>query len=176
MLISARYTVVLAGFVLLMAFARAQEPVKPPLSPRIITATRQVSLFTGLEKQMLQAVQKKDKAALQAIMSDDCAIHIANSDLMPGDEWVDSVMSKDFILKSFVVRQVGITDLGDAVIVGYDRIVEATYKGSNDGGEFYVVDVWKKAGENWKLADRYVSKVSSTPNLPKTPVKPTGKQ
>ena len=28
-------------------------------------------------------------------------------------------------------------------------------------GEFFVVDLWKKDGDAWKLANRYVSKVSS---------------
>jgi hypothetical protein len=38
------------------------------------------------------------------------------------------------------------------------------------------VDLWKKDGDTWKLASRYVSKVSSQPSIPKAPVKPTGKQ
>ena len=66
-------------------------------------------------------------------------------------------------------------DLGTAAVVAYDRIQDSTYKASKDGGEFYVVDLWKKDGDNWKLADRYVSKVGSVPILPKT-VRPTGKQ
>ena len=127
----------------------AQEPVKPNLNPRIITATRQVSLFAGIEKQMLEAVQKKDKAALQAMLSDDCTIHLPNSDLVPCDDWLASVLSKDFILKSFVIRQMDVADLGNAAVVSYDRIQQSSYKGQNDGGEFYVVDLWKKDGDNW---------------------------
>jgi hypothetical protein len=69
-----------------------------------------------------------------------------------------------------------VTDLGNAAVVSYDRIQESTYKGKNDGGEFYVVDLWQKEGDTWKLANRYVSMVSSTPSVPKGPIKPTGKQ
>jgi ketosteroid isomerase-like protein len=158
------------------SLAAAQEPLKPPLSPRIITATRQVTMFTATEKQMLDAVQKKDKSALQAMLSDECAIHLPDSDLMPGDEWLESVMSKHYMLKSFTIRQLSVSDLGTAAVVSYDRIQESTYKGQNDGGEFYVVDLWKKVGDNWKLSDRYVTKVGSTPVMPKGPVRPTGKQ
>ena len=57
-----------------MVFAGAQEPVKPSLTPTIITATRQVAMFTGLEKRMLLAVQKKDKAALEAMSTDEFEI------------------------------------------------------------------------------------------------------
>ena len=84
--------------------AGAQEPVKPKLNPRIITATRQVTMFSDLEIQMLKAVQKKDKAAVQAMLTDDCLIEMPNADPLPGDEWLDSVMAKDFTSKSFAMR------------------------------------------------------------------------
>ncbi len=157
-------------------FAAAQEPVKPTLTPRIITATKQVTMFTGLENQMLQVVQKKDKAALEAMLTDEFSIELPDADILAGDDWVDSVMSKDFALKSFVVRQMSVSQLSDAAVVKYDRIQDSTYQGKPDGGEFFVVDVWKKSGDSWKLANRYVSKVSSTPYMPKGPIKPTGKQ
>lgn len=171
----------LPGFVfaLLLVFPLAslgQEPVKPPLSPRIITATKQVTLFGGLEKQMLQAVQKKDKAAIEAMLSDECQIVMPDADPMAGEDWVDSVMEKDFALKSFTLRQVSAIDLGDSVILSYDRIQESSYKGKPDGGEFFVVDLWRKSGDSWKLASRYVSKVGDKPIMPKGPVRPTGKQ
>lgn len=165
-----------SALIAVTVFASAQEPVKPQLTPRIITATKQVTMFTGLENQMLQAVQKKDKAALEAMLTDEFAIEVPDADQLAGDDWVDSVMAKDFNLKSFVIRQMSVTDLGDSAVVKYDRIQESTYKGKPDGGEFFVVDLWKKSGDTWKLANRYVAKVSSTPYMPKGPVKPTGKQ
>jgi hypothetical protein len=157
-------------------FSAAQEPVKPALTPRIITATKQVTIFNGLEKQLLQAIQKKDKAAAQAMLSDDLYIEMPDADPLPGDDWLDSVMAKDYTLKSFVVRQMSATDLGNAVVVKFDRLQEAVSKGKADNGEFFVVDLWKKDGDNWKLANRYVAKVSSQASMPKTPAKPTGKQ
>jgi ketosteroid isomerase-like protein len=154
----------------------AQEPVKPPLSPRIITATRQVSIFSRLEIQLLKAVQAKDQAALKNLVGDDCMIEMPDADPLSSDDWISSVLAKDFQLKSFQVRQVSALDQGDTVIVKFDRVQESTYKGTADGGEFFVVDVWKKSGDNWKLANRYVAKISSAPWMPKTDVKPTGKQ
>jgi ketosteroid isomerase-like protein len=156
-------------------FSAAQEPVKPALSPRIITATKQVSMFTGLEKQLLQAIQKKDKAAAQAMLSDDLIIEMPDADPLPGDDWLDSVMSKDFALEKFGVRQMSVIDLGNAAIVKYERLQQATQKGANENGQFFIVDLWKKSGDTWKLASRYVAKVSSVVPA-QTPPKPTGKQ
>ena len=152
----------------------AQEPVKPKLTPRIMTATRQVTMFTNLEIQLLEAVKKKDKAAIQALVSDDLAIDMPNADRLAVDDWLESVLAKDYVLKNFGVRQVSVSDSGDTAIVKFDRLVEATYKGAADNGEYFVVDLWKKDGGNWKLAGRYVSKVSSV--LPKAAPRPTGKQ
>jgi hypothetical protein len=153
-----------------------QEPVRPPLNPRIVTATRQVTMFAAMEKQMLESVQKKDGAALHAMVTEEFEVHLPDADAMASEDWMDSVMSKDFSLNSFVIRQMDVADLGNAAVVSYDRIQESSFKGQSDGGEFYVVDLWKKDGDNWKLSDRYVSKVGSTPYMPKGPVKPTGKQ
>ena len=171
--IAVRYLVYLG---ILSAVMTAQEPVKPPLNPRIITATRQVSIFTDLEKQLLKAVQAKDKAVLSNLIADDCMIEMPDADPMPGDDWIASVLGKDYTLKSFTIRQVSALDQGDFVVVKFDRVQQATYKGAPENGEFFVVDVWKKNGDSWKLANRYVSKVSSVPWMPKGDVKPTGKQ
>lgn len=161
---------------LLCLVAAAQEPVKPKLTPAIITATRQVTLFTGLEKQFLQAVQKRDKAALQALLTDDFEIAMPDADPLASDDWLEAVTANDFNLKSFVVRQISVADLGDSTVVKFDRLQEATFKGRNDSGEFFVVDLWKKSGDTWKLANRYVSKVASLPENVKVQSKPTGKE
>jgi hypothetical protein len=95
---------------------------------------------------------------------------------LPCDDWLKSVSSKDYVLKTFVVRQVSVVDRPDFAVVKFDRVQQASYKDKPDGGEFFVVDVWKKAGDTWKLANRFVSKVSSVPYMPKTDARPTGKQ
>ena len=165
-------------FILLscIVLAGAQEPVKPKLTPTIITATRQVTLFTGLEKQLLQAVQKKDKPALQAMTTDEFQIEMPDADPLPGEDWLDSIAAKDFTLKSFIIRQMSVADLGDSAVVKYDRIQRATYQEKDESGEFFVIDVWKKSGGDWKLANRYVSKAGPAPASPKIQPKPTGKQ
>jgi len=157
-------------------FSATQEPVKPSLSPRIITATRQVTIFNDLEKQMLRAVQSKDQAGLSKLVSDDCIIEIPDADPLPCDDWMKSVLSKDYVLKTFIVRQLSVADGTDVMVVKFDRVQQSSFKGKPDGGEFFVIDVWKKAGDSWKLASRFVSKVSTVPYMPKAASHPTGKQ
>jgi len=156
--------------------AAAQEPVKTPTNAKIMTATRQVTIFGGLEQKLLAAVQKKDKDALEAMLTDDFAVEIADADRLEGEDWVDSVMDKNFILKSFSITQVSVNDLADSEIVRFNRSQQATFKDKNESGEFFVVDVWKKSDDSWKLATRYVAKLRTLPPASRIVPKPTGKQ
>lgn len=160
----------------LTRLAGAQEPVKPQLNPRIITATRQAKMFTEMETQLLKAIQSKDQGALSKMLADDCLIEMPDADPLPAEDWTASLLSKDFVLKSFIIRQLSVLDQGDTAIVKFDRVQKATWKGAAEDGEFFVVDVWKKSGDNWLLANRYVSRVGTVPWMPKGDVKPTGKQ
>jgi len=157
-----------------VAVSAAQEPVKPPLTPRIITATKQVSLFTGIEKQMLVAVVKKDRSTLESMLTDDCSIATPKSDAMDCGDWLDSVISRNFTLKSFSIRRMSVTDLGDSALVNYERTQQATFEGKDVSGEFFVLDLWKRSGDSWKLVNRYVSRVeaAASPTRPR----PAGKE
>ena len=156
--------------------AVAQEPVKPKLTPTIMTAARQVTFFTALENQLLQAVQKKEQARLKEMLEDDFEIAMPDADPLAGEDWVDAVMDKDFSLKSFFIRQMSVADQGACAVVKYQRVQQASWKGMNSSGEFFVVDLWKKNGDIWKLADRYVAKVRALPPEHKIQPKPTGKE
>jgi ketosteroid isomerase-like protein len=166
----------LSVLIVCVVFAAAQEPVKPKLNPRIITATRQVQIFLGLEMQLLQNIKKKDVPALQAMVTDELQIEMPDADPTQGEDWIDQVMAKDFTLKSFAIREVSVVELGDSAVVKFERRQEAVYKGKAQSGEFFVVDVWSKAGDTWKLAHRFVSKSNSSAAAAKAPVRPTGKQ
>jgi len=156
--------------------AAAQEPVKSKLTPTIMTATRQVTLFTDLENQLLQAVQKKDQARLKVMLEDDFEIAMPDADPLAGEDWLESVMDKDFSLKSFFIRQMSVADQGACAVVKYQRVQQASWKGMNSSGEFFVVDLWKKSGDTWKLVNRYVAKLRALPPEHKIQPKPTGKE
>jgi len=169
-----RVPVLLSFFSILISMfipAAAQEPVKPQLNPKIMTATRQVTLFTNLENQLLASIQKKDELSLKALLTDDFEIWMPGGDPVAGEDWISAVMDH-YSLKSFRINQMSVRDFGDISVVNFVRTQRAEHKGKNDSGEYFVVDIWRKDGGSWKLSDRYVSKVNSAVS----PVKPTGKQ
>jgi len=157
--------------ILISVVLAAQEPVKPSLARKIMTATRQVTLFTGLEKQVLEGIQKKDKSSLQQLLADDFEIWTPNGDPISLEDWLPAILGK-YNLKSFRISQMSVRDFGDTVVVKFMRSQKAAFQGKDDSGEYFVVDVWRKAGEGWKLSDRYVSRIKAAV----LPPKPTGKE
>ena len=153
--------------------AITQEPLKPPIAPKIkiATATRQVTLFTGLEKQMLTGIQKKDGPALKALLADDFEIWMPNGDPIAGEDWLPAILGK-YSLKSFRISEMSVRDFGDTAVVKFMRGQKAEVQGKDGSGEYFVVDVWRKAGDSWKLSDRYVSKTRTVTSTPR----PTGKK
>ena len=149
----------------------AQEPVKPSLVPKIMTATRQVTLFTGLEKQLLTGIQKKDQAAVKGLLADDFEIWMPNGDPIAAEDWLPVVLGK-FHLKSFRISQMAVRDFGDTAVVKFMRSQKADFQGKDETGEYFVIDVWRKSGDSWQLSDRYVSRISSVVSAPR----PSGKQ
>ena len=152
--------------------ATTQEPVKPSLAPKIVTATRQVTLFTGLEKQVLEGIQKKDESSLKQLLADDFEIWTPNGDPIALEDWLPVVLGKKYSLKSFRINQMSVRDFEDTVVVKFMRSQKAAFQGKDDSGEYFVVDVWRKAGDSWKLSDRYVSKIRAAA----LPSKPAGKE
>ncbi|SRR6266481_7000279 len=169
-----RWLTVTLALAVFAIFAAAQEPVQPKLTPRIITATRQVNIFSALEKQLLTAAQKKDQAGLSSLLTEDFTIEMPDADPVAGEDWVGQVMDKKYSLQSFVIRQMSVADLGSAAVVKFDRILHATLNGADKSGEFFVVDLWRKSGDSWKLANRYVSRIGAAPANEHP--KPSGKE
>jgi ketosteroid isomerase-like protein len=170
-----RWLTVILSISVFAIFAAAQEPVQPKLTPRIITATRQVNIFSALEKQLLTSAQKKDQSGLISLLAEDFTIEMPDADPAAGEDWVPQVMDKKYSLQSFVIRQMSVADLGNAAVVKFDRILHATLNGADKSGEFFVVDVWRKSGDSWKLANRYVTRVADAPPASEHP-RPSGKE
>ena len=141
-----------------------------------MTGTRLVSIFSGLENQLFAAVQKKDKATITQMTTDDFSIWMPSEsgDPLPLDDWLQSIAT-DYTLKSFKVRHMAAHDLGGPVLVKFELSQSASYKTKEENGEYFVVDAWMKDGDSWKLSDRYISRFSAAKSTP-APVKPTGKE
>ena len=137
-------------------------------SNRIPTVTRLVQLFTGLEATLSEAQSKGDAETLGNLLTDNFEMRIDASpgEPIPRAEWLKRVLEQRRAAQS---EQMAVHDYGDIAIVSFLLKSEVTPKHSS---AIFIVDVWRKAGADWKLATRYAANASSSPqHIPGVPLK-----
>jgi ketosteroid isomerase-like protein len=138
--------------------------MKPLLAANAVTAptpTRNVVTFTGLENQLLDAVQKKDSAALDKIVADRFELRTAAAPGVPTAR--DESLKQWQQLAPFqsVIGQMAVHEYGDLMVVSFLWKVDAP-KEQALPKEMFVVDTWKRTDANWQLAVRYAAPVDGT--------------
>src|SRR5437879_175093 len=119
---------ILAATVLLNA--QTKKPAKPPQSnptqsvdplqgsPKIITATRQVTLFWQIENDLAQALQKKDQAALNKLLPEDFRLWMPNQtgSAISREDWINSDLETPFPTQ---LRQMSAHEYPDIMVVKF---------------------------------------------------------
>ncbi len=140
----------------------------PPGPALIVTRTRTVAIFYELEQQLLDARLKHEKAALTKLTADDFEVRrsSAPSSPIPREEWLQDEGP------GFPASEFHLSDM--AVHLNHESAAVVSFIYRAGTGRIFVVDVWNKAGDAWKLSVRY-----SAPAGPAAAVadhKPDGKQ
>ncbi len=151
-------------------------PVRAQSTGRIETRTRLVSVFSSLQNQWFDAIQKKDTAALDQLLSPDHEVWTADHNgPIPREEWQTHAFSEN--LQSFRLSNMAVKALGDNVAVESFRVQTTTlFSGKPLTQEYFVVNLWTNEKNGWRCTDSYVSSVSRQPSVNGGPVRPSGKQ
>lgn len=149
--------------------AHSQAPGRPG---RTITPTRQVAQFSELENQWTEAIQRNDRSALDRLLTDEFEILTPlAANPVERDEFVEAVGSLK--LESYRISQMTVHDYGDTAVVNFLVNVKGQFRGRDWSGQYFVVDVWRKNGDTWQAAVRYLSKSGTAA---KSQARPTGKE
>ena len=146
---------------LLIAFALLALPAFAQPSPaagRIPTVTRLVKVFSELENDLAARAHADDPQRLDAMLDPAFEMRVgANPGVpVPRDEWIRAARSAPRGRPR--IDQMAVHDFGTVAIVSF-RETPAT--GARRKPQF-VVDCWKRAGDEWKLAVRYVGDAASS--------------
>jgi hypothetical protein len=141
------------SFVTLVALAISLAPVwaadQPPAGGRIPTVTRLVKLFIDREATLAEAIRSGDEKRAQAFLTDDFEMRIGamSANPIPRNEWLaDMMRTRD---PGEAATAMAVHDLNGTAIVSFTQ--------SGGAGAIFVVDVWRSAGSDWKLAIRYAA-------------------
>lgn len=157
--------------------ASAQPPRSVPRQ-RIVTTTRLVAKFSDLEERLTSAMQQKDQATLNAMLSDDFEqwTSAPPGDPTPREEWLHNVLTS-FTLHSFQLRQMAVRTVDQTELVSFVRSQQAVCGGRDCDGDVFIVDLWQQHNDTPQLLVRYESLVQKLSRpLPEMPPRPTGKE
>lgn len=133
------------------AMAAGQAPTGGRGGP---VPTRTVAIFTKLENALIDAAQRHDADALSHLVSDDFEIRSAPVPGVPTarDEALQAWMQVP--AQPSAIGQMAVHEYGDLMVVSF---VWKRGEGAAASQSFFVVDTWKRAGADWKVAVRYAA-------------------
>jgi ketosteroid isomerase-like protein len=113
--------------------------------------TRNVAIFTKLETTLIDAVQHRDTEALARIVSDDFEIRSAPAPGVPTAREEALHAWTQLPSQPSAIGQMAVHEYGDLMVVSFVwRLGQQS---------FFVIDTWKRAGTDWKVAVRYAAPV-----------------
>jgi ketosteroid isomerase-like protein len=124
---------------------------------RVPTVTRMVQVFSQLEGDLLTSVEKRDPQVVAKLLSDDFEMRIG---AMPGNPvpraaWVQQSFAEP--KSSSAMEQVAVHDLGKIALVSY--LWKVRVSKAAPAHDIFVVDVWRREANDWRLAIRYADPV-----------------
>ena len=130
----------------------------PTPSTRIPTVTRLVKLFEERENALAAAMRAGDAGTLDRILGDDFELRTGAraAPPMPRAEFIaDAVRNHP---AGGTIRRMAVHDVNGTAIVSF-------VQENAQAPAIYLVDVWRSAGNDWKLLIRYAAP-AGTPDFP----------
>ncbi len=125
------------------------------------------AIFQELELRWAAAIQRQDKEQLDEVflapdyalrISDDPARKISRAD------WLATIPI--YNTRSLSIRVLEVRSFGDVAVVSHVVTQQADVSGVDRSGDFFIIDVWIRRGEEWKVSARYSSPARALPKLP----------
>lgn len=150
-----RLSLPVVALAMLLAGTSTSGQPSAPGSPRIPTVSRAVMQFASFEGELADAVRTHDVARLKRLLAEDFEQRDANAPDVPTPraEWLAHLPSTfaDAAQQRFAVH-----DYGDTAVVSFTLTLPAGSGHAEPMPTDFVVDIWRKSGERWQLAVRYL--------------------
>ena len=140
-----------------LAFPAAAQPGHSP--GRIPTVTRLVKIFYELETGLASNLAAHDARAIDQTLEADFEMRAGSlpGTPVPRADWIGQEMANR---TETSIDQMAVHDFGSVAIVSF-RQVPAPTPASGAAQGLFIVDCWKRDGDGWKLATRYLSNAAA---------------
>jgi len=145
--------VIVVAFAAIASTSATPAADERPSGGRVPTVTRLVKLFSEREAALADAVRAGDEKRTQDLLADDFEMRIgsAPANPIPRIEWIGDMMRTRN--PGEAVTDMAVHDLNGTAIVSFSQ--------GRGPGAILVVDVWRAAGNDWRLAIRYAAPTGS---------------
>lgn len=128
--------------------------------PAVATVEEDQATFMALELKLLSAIQGKQVAAVEELVSPSFAWSLAlegrGNAVMSRSEWIKGGDYYD--LGSFDVSHLSAQTFGKLTLVHFRYTIAGSLGTADVTGGYVVTDLWEKDGRDWKLLRRFVSR------------------
>jgi hypothetical protein len=163
-----RVALVFAPLIVLASVVLQDQIKNSPagLPPRADTDSELTEELRLLEQQLGEAAMHMDTKALERLVGAEYTLRIGDApeESIPRAPWMDSLRPENphpYKVESFHEQYHATRRLTDNLaVVSLLLTQKATNSAGRDrSGDFYLVDVWKKTGDNWQIIARYSTPV-----------------
>jgi hypothetical protein len=145
-----------------LALFAAAPSAQTPATGNVPTVSRLVLQFTERETHLAERLAARDAAGAGNSLTDDFELRASNQPgrPIPRAEWL--AQSTQSAGVGSRITQMAVHDLGETAVVSF-------MQGADTTPGLFVVDVWRRAGNDWKLAVRYASPIAGNVPIPGVP-------
>ncbi len=106
----------------------------------------------ALEQEWMDAVRRKDIAALEQIVGPDYAYTASGQGRWSRQRWMETVAIYD--IHHFEFSEIDVRLYGDVAVVLSSYRQEASVAGERRSGDFLITDVWHQQEDRWQVVAR----------------------
>jgi hypothetical protein len=121
-----------------------------------------MELFTKLERDWTEALQKKDKTALDAILAPEFMLWNSDNPENPLSraDWIQHELTSCEALSSSH-RGITIRAFSGVAVVSFVESRQRAIGRKDCSGEYFIVDVWEANHDKWQASARYASPLNN---------------
>ena len=126
---------------------------------RVPTVTRLVGIFSELEKNLAEAVARRDTKAVGKLLGKDFEMRVGDrpGNPIPRATWIQHSIAEP--KSSSTLEQMAVHDYGRLTVVSFLWKLQETKSSSER--DIFVIDIWMQGEDEWKLAVRYAAQTGT---------------
>jgi ketosteroid isomerase-like protein len=114
---------------------------------------------SGLLDQYMQALLKKDLAALDRIWTDDLTFVNARGELLGKRDRMDNIKTGATAFKTINMTDQQVRTHGDSAVATFKVALDAQYSGQPGSGNFYVTTAWARPRGTWQMVAVHMTRI-----------------